>query len=295
MDILPVRKQVIQSGRICKGSIFPHRGIEALLLAIGAEGRRIEGDNGRTAGLGPCNALDTRMDRLRHIHFSGDQALLPLPLAFAIAGIPGIPNFRIFLGKAAVHPKSQIAALHDLLPGIRKNRTILSLFRIPCIEESEDRLGCRCVNSIQEPVVQLCTGPEAIFAPLRFSLLIRTQQIAGIVPQEVRQDAGGTCNRSRQLHGCWAQLGLFPDLDLCQLRDHRFQHSVFVQAQCIADFCRSPSGAGNLALLNQVFKQPGQCLQDHVRTSSAYMGGTSRTPSRRVARKKWGVMFSGSE
>ena len=115
--------------------------------------------------------------------------------------------------------------------------------------------------------MQLGTGAEAGAAAFRLALFVRAQQIAGIIPEKVREDADGTGYGGGQLHGCWAKLGFLSNLLLPEHRHHIGEFPCFIQTQGIADFCRAPAGARQLALLRKILKEPGQCLQNHVRTS----------------------------
>ena len=70
--------------------------------------------------------------------------------------------------------------------------------------------------------------------------------------------------------------------------------AVFIQTQGEADLCRAPSGNGDLAAMEEILVILRQRLQNHSLTSSLFHGGTTITPSVRLARKNRGVMFRGS-
>ena len=52
---------MVQCGGIGKGGVFPHRGVEALLVSVGTERWSIEGYKRRAAGLRVPNTLHRRM------------------------------------------------------------------------------------------------------------------------------------------------------------------------------------------------------------------------------------------
>lgn len=59
-------------------------------------------------------------------------------------------------------------------------------------------------------------------------------------------------------------------------------------------FAGAPSGSGDLAAMEEILVILRQRLQNHSLTSSLFHGGTTITPSVRLARKNRGVMFRGS-
>ena len=50
-------------------------------------------------------------------------------------------------------------------------------FRLPGVEERQDRLGNGRIHAIQYGMVQTCGSAKAILAALRLSLLVNAQQI----------------------------------------------------------------------------------------------------------------------
>ena len=142
-------------------------------------------------------------------------------------------------------------------------------------------------------MVQACGGAEAVPAALRLPLLVNAQQVSGVVPQEVGSNTNGTLYRGRQLfdrlgYQCLSLFGRLLNID-------NLRHlSVFIQTQGEADLCGAPSGSGNLAALEKILIISRQRLQDRPLTSSLSHGGTTITPSVRLAQKNRGVMFWGS-
>ena len=141
--------------------------------------------------------------------------------------------------------------------------------------------------------MQACSGVEAVPAALRLSLLVNAQQIGGVVPQEVGSNTNGTLYRGRQLfdrlgYQCLSLFGRLLNID-------NLRHlTVFIKAQGKADLCGVPSGRGNIAAQEKILVILRQRLQDHPLTSSLSHGGTTITPSVRLARKNRGVMVWGS-
>ena len=192
MDIGLVGEQIIQGSGVGKGGIFAHGSVEALLLSVRAKCRRIKGNNGRTAGLSTENAFDRRVHRLRHIQLARNQTLLLFSLHIAVIIVPRPADSRIVLGKTAVHSKNQVSALHQLLPAVCQSRMGLGVFRLPCVKIGQNRFGNRGIHGVQQAVMQFPTGPETVPASLRLAFFIRAQQVAGIVPEEVWENADGT-------------------------------------------------------------------------------------------------------
>ena len=137
MNIFPIAEQIIQGGSIGKGCIFSHRGIQTLLLAIGAKGGGIKGNQGSTAGLGTGNAFDCRMNGFRHIHVAGDKALLLRSLHLVVMDIPCGTNCRVILSKLSIHSENQVAAFHDVIPAVCKGGVIVRVFGVPFVKVRE--------------------------------------------------------------------------------------------------------------------------------------------------------------
>lgn len=132
-------------------------------------------------------------------------------------------------------------------------------------------------------MVQLGTGLEALFGAVRFALFICAQKIGRIVAQKVGSDADGTLDV-----GGYPQLPGDDDrlfaLGLADAQVHNIhQLSGVIQTQLIAHLeAAVPAGYGDLALPQKLLIVGGQCLQDHVNTSTFRQ---SSTPSTSFARK----------
>ena len=152
----------------------------------------------------------------------------------------------------------------------------------------------RVIYAIQYGVMQACGGTEAIPAALQLSLLVNTQHIRRVIPQEVGSNANSALYRRRQDYRLWTQDCLFTHRYFFHSGDRLRHLTAFIQTQGKADLCRAPAGSGDLAALEKILVIPRQRLQDHLLTSSLSHGGTTITPSVRLARKNRGVMVCGS-
>ena len=167
------------------------------------------------------------------------------------------------------------------------------LCRVPAVKVSQNRFGSRTVYAVQQAVVQLCAGIKALLGTVGFAFFVRTQKIGRVIAQKV----GGNADSAFDVGG-HPQLpghnnGLFA-LGLADAQVHdAHQLPGIVQAQLIAHLeAAVPAGRGDLALPQKLLVISGQCLQDHVNTSTFRQ---SSTPSTSFARKNWDWMFSGSE
>ena len=293
--MLPVREKVVQGGGIGKSGVFAGGSIVILLFSIGAKCRSVEGYQSSSTGLSPIHIFHRRMGALHRFMFSCDQAnhLRPIPFG-PIVTVPCPPDQRILMDKGAVMPEHQIASRHKLLPAVGQCGMTGGLFRLPCAEKGQHRLGSRAVYPIQQLLMKSLARLETFQGPLGLSLVVCAQQIACVVTKKIGNDPHGAFHRRRQPHDLRGQNGLFPFLLLCLQGNHLFQRSLWADAQSIGNFGLSPAKGGDLTAVFQravIFRQR---LQDHRRTSSLSQGGTSSTPSRRIPRKKRGVIFSGS-
>ena len=267
LHIVAVGQQVIERGGVSEGGVFSHRRIQALFLAIGAKRGGVERYNGRAAGLRARNALDEGMNRLRHIQPTCHQALNLLALAAAIVTVPCSLNGGILLDKPTVISEHQIGALHHVLPAVGQGGVEVCALRLPCVEIGKHGSRRGGIHIVQETMVQFGTGLKAFPASLRLALFVYTQQVAGIVPQEIRQHAGRAGDRCRELHLARAKHLLFAVLFLDEKGHCLGQAAVLRQTKRIADGRTAPAATGNGAPGGQILIQLRQRLQNHRTTS----------------------------
>ena len=294
--MVSIRQQMVEGGGIGEGGVLPHRGVEVLLMAVGAEGGRVEGNQCRAAGLGVPDAFDGGMHGGDLVFPPGHQALhLHGVLAAAVLiPLPGFPDGGILLGVAAIHPEKEIRSGGNVLKLPRKSRMLRCTFRLPGVEEGQDRPGNGRIHTVQNAVMQCGGRREALPAPLGLSLLIHAEEIGGVIPEEVRRNAHRALDSCRKLHFLRPQNGFLSGFHRLQDRNDLRQCAVSVQTQGKADPRGGPAGGGDISPPQQILIVPGQGLQDHPLTSLLSGGGTVMTPFTRPARKNFGVMFSGS-
>ena len=295
LDVVAVRKQMIQCGGVGKGGVFADWGIVVLLPSVGAERRRVERHQRRAAGLRVPHALDRRVHSGDLILFSGHETLhLDAALAAVPIPLPCLADSGILLDLAAIHAKDEVAARGHIVELPDERRMLCRAFRFPSVEKCQYCAGIGRIDAIQHRVVQLCRGGKALAAAFRLPFLVDAEQISGIVPQKVRGNADRSFHRCRQHHQLRLHDRLFTLCPFHHCRNDLRQLTVFVYVKCETDLRRGPAGRGNLTAREEVFVIPRQRLQDHPLTSLLSGGGTIITPSTRLARKNFGLMFAGS-
>ena len=252
VHIVSVCQEIIQCRGVSKGSVFAHRGIETLFLAIGAESRRIERHNGRATGLSSGNALNGGMHRLRHIRFSRHQALGFDSSGLVIMGLPGSSDGGILLGELPVDSKYQVCAFHQLIPIEAQGRMLPGQLRIPGIKVGTYCPCHRGIYAIQNLMMHLPASLKAFQTPFRLSFLIDAKNIAGIVPQEIGQYAHRSLNSGGKAYFLRTHYRFFPGLHLHKEGNHLDQLPIFIQTQGITNFCRTPTRPGDFAPVNQI-------------------------------------------
>ena len=229
------------------------------------------------------------------ILFSGHETLhLDAALAAVLIPLPCLTDGSILFDLAAIHAKDEVTARSHIIELPDKRRMLCRVLRFPSVEESQYCAGIGRIDAIQHRVVQLCRGGKALAAAFRLPFLVDAEQISGIVPQKVRGNADRSFHRCRQHHQLRLHDRPFTLCPFHHCRNDLRQLTVFVYVKCETDFGRGPAGRGDLAAREEVFIVPCQRLQDHPLTSPLFGGGTVITPSTRLARKNFGVMFAGS-
>ena len=230
---------------------------------------------------------------------AGDQALHRggVCVCGTIVGLPGRLNGGGIVGENVVVvwrfvTENQVGVSGQVFPFCVQQGMFCRLRRVPAVKISQNGFCGGVVHAVQQFMVQLGTGLEALFGAVRFALFICTQKIGRIVAQKVGSDADGTLDV-----GGYPQLPGDDDrlfaLGLADAQVHDIhQLPGVIQTQLIAYLKMTiPAGCGDLALPQKLLIVGGQCLQDHVNTSTFRQ---SSTPSTSFARKNWGWMFSGS-
>ena len=121
--IFTVSQEIIQCSGIGKGGVLADRGVIALLVAVGAEGRCVEGYQRCAGALRPGHTADIRMGALDGGIFSGNQALphVRIGRAVVVVRLPSVLNGRVVIDKAVTVvgsfvAKDQVGIAGDLLP-----------------------------------------------------------------------------------------------------------------------------------------------------------------------------------
>ena len=289
---------MVQRGGIGKGRVLANRRISPLTFVapIGFFGNIIETykriSHRRETLL---SHFDCRVNSCNTFYFPGHYALHIWHIAFRIRKIllPHFADGSIFLWIASIHAEQQVPSGGHVVELPDKLRMLCRVLRLPSVEESQYCAGNGRIHTVQHRMVQLCCGGKALPAAFRFPFLIDAEKIRGIVPQKVRCDAHCPLYRRGQRLGLRLH-GLFALCSFLHRRNDLRQLTVFVYVKCIADLCRSPTGCSDLAACEEILIILRQRLQDHPLTSLLSGGGTVITPSTRLARKNFGVMFSGS-
>ena len=286
---------MVQRSGVSKGRVFSDRGVVVLLAPVGAERRCIERHQRRAAGLRVPHTLDRRVHSGDLILFSGHETLhLDAALAAIPISLPCLTDGSILFDLAAIHAKDEVTARSHIIELPDKRWMLCRVLRFPSVEESQYCAGIGRIDAIQHRVVQLCRSDKALAAAFRLPFLVDAEQISGVVPQKVCSNADRSLHRRRQHHQLRLHDRLFTLCPFHHCRNDLRQLSVFIEIQRKADLRGRPAGGVDLALRAQVFIIPCQRLQDHPLTSPLFGGGTVITPSTRLARKNFGVMFAGS-
>ena len=121
--IFTVSQEIIQCSGIGKGGVLADRGIIALLVAVGAEGRCVEGYQCCAGALRPGYTADIGMCALDGGILAGNQALphVRIGRAVVVARLPSVLNGRVVIDKAVAVvgsfvAKDQVGITGNLLP-----------------------------------------------------------------------------------------------------------------------------------------------------------------------------------
>ena len=208
LDVVAVRKQMIQCGGVGKGGVFADWGVVVLLAPVGAERRRVERHQRRAAGLRVPHALDRRVHSSDLILFSGHETLhLDAALAAVPIPLPCLTDGSILFDLAAIHAKDEVAARGHIVELPDERRMLCRAFRFPSVEKCQYCAAIGRIDAIQHRVVQLCRGGKALAAAFRLPFLVDAEQISGIVPQKVRGNADRSFHRRRQRYQLWLKNG----------------------------------------------------------------------------------------
>ena len=269
-------------------------------MAIGAESRRVEGDQRRTGGLCAHHTLDGGVDAGDAGLFAGDEAAgrLGVGIGGVKGGLPCGPD-GVICGGQPVGTVGRFVAEHKVRvvvqagPLLCQQRVGGGCGGVPVVKKGEDGFGGRGVHTVEHLVVEGGTGFEALAGALRLALLVCAQQIGRVVAQKVRGDAGGALDPvgDRELTG--GDDGLFALGDFLPQVVEGEELAVGAEAQFIADFeAAVPAGGLHSALGQKLLIIGGECLEYHVNTSTSRH---SITPSTSFARKNWLRMLAESE
>ena len=210
LDVVAVRKQMIQCGGVGKGGVFADRGVVVLLPSVGAERRRVERHQRRAAGLRVPHALDRRVHSGDLILFSGHETLhLDAALAAVLIPLPCLADNGILLNLAAIHAKDEVTARGHIVELPDERRMLCRVLRLPSVEESQYCAGIGRIDAIQHRMVQLCRSGKALAAAFGLPFLVDAEQISGVVPQKVCSNADRSLHRRRQRYQLWLKNGFF--------------------------------------------------------------------------------------
>ena len=176
-NAVPIRQQVIQRRRIGKGGMLPHRGVVVLFVTVGAEGRRIEGNQCCAAGLRIPHALNGRMNLGDFILSSCNKALHPccITIFLVLRVFPCLTDQHIFLWICSIDPKNQICPRCHFLQLANQRRMLCGVFRLPSVKESKYRFCNRRIYTVQQSVMQFSCVIEALSTSLRILFLLDAQ------------------------------------------------------------------------------------------------------------------------
>ena len=154
LDVVAVRKQMVQRSGVSKGRVFSDRGVVVLLAPVGAERRRVERHQRRAAGLRVPHALDRRVHSGDLILFSGHETLhLDAALAAVLIPLPCLADNGILLDLAAIHAKDEVTARGHIVELPDERRMLCRVLRFPSVEESQYCAGIGRIDAIQHRVV----------------------------------------------------------------------------------------------------------------------------------------------
>ena len=208
LDVVAVRKQMVQRSGVSKGRVFSDRGVVVLLAPVGAERRSVERHQRRAAGLRVPHALDRRVHSGDLILFSGHETLhLDAALAAVPIPLPCLADSGILLDLAAIHAKDEVTARSHIIELSDKRRMLCRVLRFPSVEESQYCAGIGRIDAIQHRMVQLCRCGKALETALGVTFLVDAEQISGVVPQKVCSDADRSLHRRRQRYQLWLKNG----------------------------------------------------------------------------------------
>ena len=268
LAVVTVSKQAVQCSGISKGGVLADRGVIALLVAVGAEGRCVEGYQRCAGALRPGHAADIGMGALDGGIFSGNQALPHVGIggAVIVVRLPCVLNGRVVIDKTVAVvgsfvAKDQVGIAGDLLPLLLQQGMRGSLRRVPAVKISKERPGCGAVHAVQNGVMQFGTGLEAIRSALRLAFFVCAQQIRGVIAQKVGCNAGGTLFMRRYAHGTRGKDCFFAHLCFCAQVEHGNKLPGIVQAQLIT-YLKAviPAGGRKLALPDKLLVIGSKCL-----------------------------------
>ena len=208
LDVVAVRKQMVQRSGVSKGRVFSDRGVVVLLAPVGAERRSVERHQRRAAGLRVPHALDRRVHSGDLILFSGHETLhLDAALAAVLIPLPCLTDGSILFDLAAIHAKDEVAARSHIIELPDKRWMLCCVLRFPSVEESQYCAAIGRIDAIQHRVVQLCRCGKALETALGVTFLVDAEQISGVVPQKVCSNADRSLHRRRQRYQLWLKNG----------------------------------------------------------------------------------------
>ena len=268
LAVAAVGKQAVQCSGISEGGVLADRSVIALLVAVGAEGRCVEGYQCCAGALRPGYTADIGMGALDGGIFSGDQALphVGIGRAVVVVRLPCVLNSRVVVDKTVTVvgsfvAKDQIGVAGDLLPLLLQQGMRGSLRRVPAVKISKERPGCGAVHAIQNGVMQFGTGLEAIRRALRLAFFVCAQQIGRVIAQKVGCNAGGTLDMRRYAHCTRGKDCLFAHGLFGEKGDNADQLPGIVQAQLVT-YLKAvvPAGGRKLALPDKLLVIGCKCL-----------------------------------
>ena len=149
LDVVAVRKQMVQRSGVSKGRVFSDRGVVVLLAPVGAERRRVERHQRRAAGLRVPHALDRRVHSSDLILFSGHETLhLDAALAAVPIPLPCLADSGILLDLAAIHAKDEVAARGHIVELPDERRMLCRAFRFPSVEKCQYCAGIGRIDTV---------------------------------------------------------------------------------------------------------------------------------------------------
>lgn len=162
--------------------------------------------------------------------------------------------------------------------------------RSPSVEKAQECPGIVVVAVREQLSVKILEG--GVFARdardfVRSVFGADAKRKRGLVPQEVRQGLTGSLDGARHSQATWTR---FLARRVAHVSDVLYA-SLLGENDGVRDVLPREAEGGDFPVRGETFVQAHQRPQNrHPRTSSESGGGTSITPSRRVARKKRGAM-----